>query len=99
MMSKTPNVKSLSDSQIARIGMIAELDAINLYEQLAEQTKNPVLRETLLSVAEEEKVHLGEFMANMLDSDGEDVRKGIEEVCERAEKMGVHLRACREWLR
>jgi len=38
MPSETP--KRNSDAALLRAGIIAELDAINLYEQLAEQAEN-----------------------------------------------------------
>lgn len=49
------------DVQIARVGMIAELDAVNLYEKLASLASNKDLAKVLKEVANEEKVHVGEF--------------------------------------
>lgn len=37
------------DKEILRAAMIAELDAVNLYEQMASVTKNETLKEVLLS--------------------------------------------------
>ena len=51
------------DMTIARIGMIAELDASNLYERLAELTSDKLLKKALLDISNEEKVHAGEFEA------------------------------------
>jgi rubrerythrin len=50
------------DAQIARAGMIAELDAINLYEQMANITDNPAFKKILVDISDEEKVHAGEFL-------------------------------------
>lgn len=49
------------DIQIARLGMIAEIDAANLYESMAIQATNKDLKEILLDIAKEEKKHVGEF--------------------------------------
>jgi rubrerythrin len=56
------NAKS-SDEIIVRQAIIAELDAVNLYEQMARSTKNKQLKKVLLDIAQEEKVHIGEFEA------------------------------------
>ena len=71
------------DKEIARIGMIAELDAINLYEQLAAMCENKKLKKVLLDVAKEEKTHVGEFQTLLLEMDKEQVKeleKGKKEV-------------------
>jgi len=73
------------DREILRVAIIAELDAINLYEQLAGATENKNIREVLLDVAKEEKTHFGEFQALLLKEDAEQVEeleKGKEEVKE-----------------
>ena len=49
------------DVQIARVSMIAELDAVNLYEKLALLASDKDLTKVLKEVANEEKVHSGEF--------------------------------------
>ena len=59
------------DVQILRAGIIAELDAINLYEQMASKTKNTDLQKLLLDIAKEEKTHIGEFEAMLLGLDRE----------------------------
>ena len=66
MLSQTPiNLSKVSqdrlDQEILRLGMIAELDAINLYEQLAAMTQNEKVKAILLDIAKEEKTHVGEF--------------------------------------
>jgi rubrerythrin len=71
------------DKEIARIGMIAELDAINLYEQLAAMCENKKLKKVLLEIAREEKTHVGEFQTLLLEMDKEQVKemeKGKKEV-------------------
>ncbi len=66
-----------------RAGIIAELDAINLYEQMATLTINENIRTILLDVAKEEKTHVGEFQALLLEEDKEqerELKKGGKEV-------------------
>lgn len=71
MMSDIPKRigKENIDEQIARVGMIAELDAVNLYEQMAAMATDRKLKETLLDIAKEEKTHFGEFQAMLLKFD------------------------------
>jgi rubrerythrin len=93
MLSHTPidfkNVKKEDvDKEILRLGMIAELDAVNLYEQLAATTEDKNIRKMLLDIAREEKTHMGEFQALLLKSDQEQVKEleeGKKEVEEKAE--------------
>ena len=88
MLSKMPidleNVeKGNLDKEILRAGVIAELDAISLYEQLAEMTDDSVMKKVLLDVAKEEKEHVGEFQTLLLEKDKEqakELKEGKEEV-------------------
>lgn len=74
------------DREILRAGVIAELDAINLYEQMASIAQDQVIREILLDIAKEEKTHVGEFQTMLLKLDEEQVnemergRKEVEEM-------------------
>jgi len=62
-------VKEDLDNQMLRVAIIAELDAVNLYEQLAALTQNKSLKTILLEIAREEKTHVGEFQALLLRAD------------------------------
>jgi rubrerythrin len=66
------------DQEILRVGVIAELDAINLYQQLANMTENANIKKILLDIAKEEKTHVGEFQALLLKQD-EEQKKALEE--------------------
>jgi len=74
------------DKEILRLGVIAELDAINLYEQLAEKAHNENIRKVMLAVAKEEKEHVGEFQSLLFELDKEQVeeyeegKKEVEEI-------------------
>ncbi len=74
------------DREIARVGIIAELDAINLYEQLASMTENKKLKHVLLDIAKEEKTHMGEFQTVLLGIDKEQVKE-LEEGKEEVEEL------------
>jgi len=51
--------------------MIAELDAINIYEQMANLTKNEEIRKVLLDIAREEMIHVAMFEIVLLQTDRE----------------------------
>lgn len=83
MLSKIPFSlekisKENSDKEILRAGIIAELDAINLYEQMAALAGDVNIKRILLDIAKEEKTHVGEFQALLLISDKEQ-KKELEE--------------------
>ena len=83
MLSEIPiNLEKINledlDKEILRAGIIAELDAINLYEQMAALTKNEHIKAILLDIAKEEKTHVGEFQALLLNKDKEQ-EKELEE--------------------
>ncbi|WP_370572362.1 ferritin family protein [Methanomethylovorans sp.] len=76
MFSKTPinferSSKEDIDKEILRSAMIAELDAINLYEEMAALTDEENLRKILLDVAREEKVHVAMFQTVLMEVDHE----------------------------
>ena len=73
------------DKEVLRVAIVAELDAINLYEQLAAMTDSVELKKVFFDVAKEEKTHVGEFQALLLRNDLEQVEeleKGKKEVQE-----------------
>jgi rubrerythrin len=63
------------DKEILRLGMIAELDAVNLYEQLAAYTSNTDIKKVILDIAREEKTHIGEFQTLLLMLDKQQVKE------------------------
>ena len=61
----------------------AEYDAIKMYTTLAETCDNELVKKVLLSIAEEETVHAGEFLALLfrLSPDEPNLyEKGLKEV-------------------
>jgi rubrerythrin len=82
-MTKVP--AAMRDKELLRSAIIAELDAINLYEQMAATTKDRNLKIIFMDVAKEEKTHVGEFQALLLKLDKEqaaELAAGKEEVDE-----------------
>ncbi len=63
------------DKEIIRLGMIAELDAVSLYEQLASKAKNKNIKKVLMDIAKEEKTHMGEFETLLLQLDKEQAKE------------------------
>jgi len=97
MLSKIPfDISKIEeedlDKQILRVAIIAELDAINLYEQLAAITKDENLKTVFLDIAKEEKTHVGEFLTMLLMKDEEQQEKleageeEVEEILENEEE-------------
>ncbi len=80
MLSQIPaDLSKLSkenlNQELLRIGIIAELDAINLYEQLAALTDNTDIKKVFLDIAKEEKTHVGEFQTMLLRMDQQQVQE------------------------
>ncbi len=94
MLSKIPvDLKNISegdiDKEILRAAVIAELDAVNLYEQMANLTKDANIKAVLMDVAKEEKTHIGEFQALLLKFDSQqkkELEAGAKEVEEISSK-------------
>ena len=59
------------DKELMRLGMIAELDAVNLYEQMASLTDDENIKSVLLDVAREEMIHVAMFQTLLMDVDTE----------------------------
>jgi hypothetical protein len=73
------------NKKMLRLSIIAELDAANLYEQMANMSDNSNIKKVMLDVAKEEKVHAGEFesLLKKLDPEHEpSTEEGEKEVDE-----------------
>jgi len=90
MLSQIPvnlqkNKKEDINREVLRLAIIAELDAVNLYEQMAAMTDNEDIKKILLDIAKEEKTHVGEFQTLLLREDKEqkeELAEGEKEVKE-----------------
>lgn len=85
--------KKLTDAELIRairFMVSAEYEAIQLYMQLAESTDNKLAKEVLKDIADEEKVHAGEFLRLLKELDPEEEKfyaEGAAEVEEEIEKL------------
>lgn len=92
MLSKNPleidSHKKLDKEGVAqaiRLAIIGELDAINLYLQLAQAVEDQGIKRVLQDIAEEEKIHVGELLEILKRIDEEQAKaleKGAREVSE-----------------
>jgi rubrerythrin len=87
------NERKLTNEELVRAIRFAaagEFEAIQLYMQLAESTDNKLAIEVLKDIADEERVHVGEFL-RLLHELAPDEKKfyaeGAKEVEEEIEKM------------
>ncbi|MDO5846022.1 MAG: ferritin family protein [Methanocorpusculum sp.] len=87
--------RKLTDAELVRairFMVAAEYEAIQLYEQLAESTENKLAIEVLKDIADEEKVHAGEFLRLLHQLDGKEAEfyaEGAGEVEEEIAKLGA----------
>lgn len=75
-----------------RLNLAAEHEAIHLYMAHAEATDHPLARKVLIDVANEERVHAGEFERLLEILTGDEARwvaEGREEVDEMAAEMAA----------
>jgi rubrerythrin len=66
-----------------RLDLAAEQDATHIYTAQAARTRNQAVKNTLLDIANEEKVHTGELMRLIMELDKDEVGwldKGFNEV-------------------
>ncbi|HCI29820.1 MAG TPA: ferritin family protein [Fervidobacterium sp.] len=73
-----------------RFMIAAEYEAIQLYTQLAESTDNKLAQEVLIDVANEERVHAGEFLRllkELAPDEEQFYKEGAKEVEEEIAKL------------
>lgn len=85
--------KKISKEELVRairFFIAAEYEAIQLYEEIAEATDDPLAKKVLYDISNEEKVHAGEFLKLLKELDKEEekfYKKGEEEVEEMKEEL------------
>jgi len=88
-LSKDKKISQQELIRAIRFMVAAEYEAIQLYMQLAESTDNKLAQEVLRDIADEERVHAGEFL-RLLKELAPDEQKfydqGAHEVEEEIEK-------------
>jgi rubrerythrin len=75
-----------------RFLIAAEYEAVQLYTQLAESVDDELVKEVLEDIANEEKVHAGEFLRllkHLAPDEEEFYEKGSKEVEEIMGKLGI----------
>jgi rubrerythrin len=75
-----------------RFLIAAEYEAVQMYMQLAESTENKLAIEVLKDIADEERVHAGEFLRLLKQLAPDEERfyaEGAKEVEEEIEKLGL----------
>ncbi|MFA6424629.1 MAG: ferritin family protein [Phycisphaerae bacterium] len=88
--------RKLTDAELIRairFMVSAEYEAIQLYMQLAESTDNKLAKEVLADIADEERVHAGEFLRLLHELAPDEQKlydKGVEEVQEAIDKLKKH---------
>ena len=95
--SSLANDRKLTDEELIRsirFMVAAEYEAIQLYMQLAESIDNELARDVLIDIADEERVHAGEFLRllhalepeeqKLYDVGAKEVEKMIEEMKQKA---------------
>jgi rubrerythrin len=83
--------RKLSDQELVRairFMIAAEYEAIQLYMQLAESTDNPLAIEVLKDIADEEKVHAGEFLRLLKELAPDEEKFYAEGAAEVEEEIG-----------
>jgi len=87
------NNRKLTDEELVRairFMVAAEYEAIQLYMQLAESTDNELAVDVLKDIADEERVHAGEFLRLLFELAPDEEKfyaEGAAEVEEEIEKM------------
>ncbi len=87
------NDRKLTDAELVRavrFMISAEYEAIQLYMQLAESTDNKLAIAVLEDIADEERVHAGEFLRllkELAPDEEEFYTEGAEEVEEEIDKL------------
>ena len=65
-----------------RFAIAAELEAINIYEQIANKSSIPYIKRNMKSLAEEEMVHVGELLSIIANLNNEEFSKYKEGMIE-----------------
>ncbi len=74
-----------------RMALAAEQEAVHLYEAMADATDNPLAAAVLQDIADEERVHAGEFqklLAILVPDEADRLDQGAREVEEMQEELG-----------
>ncbi|HUU42978.1 MAG TPA: ferritin family protein [Planctomycetota bacterium] len=85
--------RKLTEAELVRairFMVSAEYEAVQLYMQLAESTENKLAKEVLVDIADEERVHAGEFLRVLHELAPDEAKfyaEGAAEVEKEIEKL------------
>ena len=85
--------RKLTKSELVRairLNIAAEHEAVHLYMAHADATDDPLAKEVLTDIANEERAHIGEFMEllrNLAPDEAKFLEEGRKEVAELAEGL------------
>jgi rubrerythrin len=85
------NDRNLTDQELiraVRFMVAAEYEAVQMYMQLAESTDNKLAKEVLKDIADEERVHAGEFLRLLRELAPEEEKYYAKGAAEVEEEIG-----------
>ena len=89
-LGRKMNLRELT--RAIRLSLTAEQEAVHLYEALADASDNELAKAVLQEIANEERVHAGEFLRLLkilLPDEEALLEEGASEVDEKAEQLGL----------
>ena len=91
---KAPDRKLTTEELVRaiRLNLAAEHEAVHLYMAHADATDHPLARKVLIDIANEERVHAGEF-SRLLEILTGDEDKWLAEGAEEVDEMAAELSA------
>jgi rubrerythrin len=84
-------VDDLTEDELVRairVGIKAEIDAVHLYDMIAESTDNEKVAKIMRDVAKEERVHIGEFLRLIQEIYPQEMKDYNEGAAEAEELFG-----------
>jgi uncharacterized protein len=90
VVNKKINERELT--RALRLALASEQEAVHLYESIADATDNPLAKQVLQDIADEERVHVGEFqelLSNLVEDEDQLLDEGANEVAETIDDLGL----------
>lgn len=94
--SGTAHDRKLTNEELIRairFTMAAEYEAIQMYMQLAESTDNRLVAEVLKDIADEERIHVGEFLRLLKELAPDEEKFYAEGAAEVEQEIAKHGKA------
>jgi rubrerythrin len=87
------NNRKLTNEELIRamrFAVAAEYEAIQMYMQLAESTDNKLVAEVLKDIADEERIHVGEFLRLLKEMSPDEEKFYTEGAAEVEQEIAKH---------